>query len=530
MSICKACGAKLPDGSVFCDQCGAPLRGDDIDGYNEPARGDDVDSYESGAIAQVTPMTGLITPAPDRPTGRESRATPTLTPGQTFADRYKVEKIVGRGGMGTVYKTIDTISGKPAALKLINASYVGGDKAIQRLIEEGVTARDIRHPNVVAVYDVGLSSGQPYVAMEYLDGTSLREWHGRMMQRGETIPLRVAARITVEILDGLRAAHEAGVIHRDLKPENIILLQDPTEKTAPLKLLDFGIARAAGVVSSTSSHIGLGTPDYMAPEQRTNPDTAGPPADLYSLSVMLYELLVGVVPGRHWQPPSGGRSDVPQEVDALILKGMSDNRALRPQSAEQYRKELIAAVNRIPVAVDPADHAGGKKIPDNSALPWIIGGSAGVLVLLVVIGAVMGRGGGDTTHDTEQQITDVDTSTVVDRQDTSGTSKRTASSLANYYSGVWADGYGGHYNIQVSPNGAFSGSGRGGDGTPVNIRGGISGNSLQYTLNVGGVDVANGRGVQTDQCHFNYQTFDLYGNLNLTGTFHVNHEPGAPCP
>ncbi len=505
MSTCKACGAELPEGNVFCDHCGAPLKGDDVDGYDQAAGGEELDSYESGAVAQVTPMTGLITPDPDRPTGRETKATPALSPGETFADRYEVEKVVGRGGMGTVYKTIDTVSGKPTALKLINPSYVGGEKAIHRLIEEGVTARDIRHPNVVAVYDVGLSAEQAYVAMEYLDGISLREWHGRTMQRGETIPLRVAARITVEILDGLRAAHEAGVIHRDLKPENIILLQDPTEKSAPLKLLDFGISRAVGGASSTFSSTGLGTPDYMAPEQRTNPDTAGPPADLYSLSVMLYELLVGVVPGRHWQPPSGGRSDVPQEVDALILKGMSDNRALRPQSAEQYRKELVAAVNRIPVPPPPIppDPGGGTPAPVNRTLiAWIVGGSAAALLVIIAIAAAIF--GTDPNPNPPNPYA--------------------------YYSGEWADGYGGYYDIGVSPSGSFTGSGTSGDGTPVNIRGGISGNNLQYTLNVRGQDLANGRGVKTDACHFNFQTLDLYGNISLTGQFHVNHEPGEPCP
>jgi len=510
MSTCKSCGVKLSEGSIYCDQCGTPLRGDDVDGYNSPARGDDVDGYESGVIAQVTPMTGLITPDPDKPTGRETKAAPTLNPGQIFADRYKVEKIVGRGGMGTVYKTIDTISGKPTALKLINASYIGGEKSVRRLIEEGVTARDIRNPNVVAVYDVGLSGGQAFVAMEYLDGISLREWHGRAMRRGETIPLRVAARITVEILDGLRAAHEAGVIHRDLKPENIILLQDPTEKTAPLKLLDFGIARAAGAISSTSSNTGLGTPDYMAPEQRTNPDTAGPPADLYSLSVMLYELLVGVVPGRHWQPPSGGRSDIPQEVDALILKGMSDNRSLRPQSAEQYRKELVAGVNRIPVTlppVPPDPGSGNTPSPANGKqIAWIAGGSAAALFLIIAIAAAVsgsGPGPGPGPGNTNPY---------------------------DYYSGEWADGYGGYYDIDVSPNGSFSGSGSSGDGTPVGIRGGINGTSLQYMISVRGQDYAKGTGTKTDACHFNFQTFDLYGNPNLTGTFHVNHEPGEPCP
>lgn len=512
MSKCTACGAVLSKGSVFCDQCGAALRGDDVDGYNQPARGDDVDGYNTGAAPQLTSMTGLITPSPDRPTGYELKASPTLEPGQTFAGRYKIEKVIGQGGMGTVYKSLDTISGKPTALKLINAERVGGERAMRRLIEEGVTARDVRHPNVVAVYDVGQSDGQPFVAMEYLDGISLWEWHARLMQRGESVPMRVAARIAVEILQGLRAAHEAGVIHRDLKPENIILMREPTEKSAPLKLLDFGIARTANAPTSTSS-TGIGTPDFMAPEQRTNPDLVGPAADLYSLSVLLYYLLVNALPTLHWQPPSGGRSDVPQEVDDLILKGMSTNRNLRPQSAEEYRVALISAVNRIPFRPVPpnnniknnTDSGATSGAGTGALIAWIVGGSSAALLLLIVVISALMMNTGPVQPDANNPFA--------------------------YYSGEWEDGYGGYFNIDVSPNGSFEGSGETPDGTDVDIRGSMGGNALQYTLSKQGRDFANGQGVQTNQCHFNYETYNLNGSLALSGTFHVNHEAGdKKCP
>ena len=482
MTKCEHCNAAVSADAAFCDNCGKPVRG------------------ASGSVDQLTPMSGLITPDPDRPTGREPRANPTLQAGQIFADRYTIESVVGRGGMGVVYKSIDKVSGKAVALKLINASNMGGERAIQRLIEEGVTARDIRHPNVVAVYDVGLSGEQPFVAMEYLDGISLRSWQGRSMQRGTPVPLRVAVRIIVEVLDGLRAAHDAKVIHRDLKPENIILLADPTEQAAPLKLLDFGIARAAGNAASSFSGTGLGTPDYMAPEQRTNPDAAGPSADLYSIAVMLYELLVGVTPGRHWQPPSGGRSDVPVEIDAVILRGLSDNRDLRPQSAMQFRKELIDAVNRIPVKPEKRE----KEKPGKSPLIWAGAGAAGLLGL-VVVAAAAGSG-------------------------SDGPLPPEPPPYESPYAGTWADGFGGYFDISIGADGSVSGSGNANDGTPISFRGSQNGNTFNFVMSSQGADIASGQGVTTDACHINFQSYDVYGQPTLSGTFHVDHEPGEPCP
>ena len=255
--------------------------------------------------------------------------------------------------MGVVYKALDqgANSSIPVALKLINARNISGESAMKRLIDEGLLTRDIRHPNIIAVYDVAISDGQPYVSMEYLQGDSLRTWISRRTLSDENppVPVRVAARIIMEILEGLRAAHAKGVIHRDLKPENILLTDDPTKDAAPLKILDFGIARAAGGVLKTGSGTGLGTPEYMAPEQRTNPDAVNASSDLYSVAIMFYELLVGVVPGRHWQPPSGGRSDVPQGIDTLINLGMSDNRTQRPKSADEFKSMLVNAMNGLPI-------------------------------------------------------------------------------------------------------------------------------------------------------------------------------------
>lgn len=337
MIACPTCKAQNPDGSIFCSTCGKPIAG--------PAPAAPVGDLSG--MNTIDPGILLSKPGPAR-----SEEQVALEPGTVFADRYTIEQVVGRGGMGIVYRAKDSIGDRSVALKLIRSDLLGGDAAVKRLVTEGVLTQDIRHKNVVNVYNVGQVDGQPFVAMEFAGGTSLREWLRQQVTARTEVPLRIAARIVAEILDGLDAAHSMGIVHRDLKPENVMLTADPTDVAAPLKILDFGIARAANKFESGTG-TGLGTPRYMAPEQITNPDAAGPSADLYSVSVMFYELLVDVLPQGHWQPPSGGRSDVSVGIDKLIERGLSNRPASRPQTAKEYRAELVAAVNNTAPAPPP---------------------------------------------------------------------------------------------------------------------------------------------------------------------------------
>ena len=206
---CSNCGADIPDDAEFCPECGAKQ------------------GVDFSAMQTVGGLDTVIDGLPaDLPPQYE-----TLSPGTVFAERFEIEGTIGQGGMGVVYKAKDTVSEEAVALKLIRPERLSGEAALKKLIDEGVTTRKLRHPNIVAVYDVGVSGDQPYVSMEYVDGVSLRSWHRQKLQAREDVPLRVAARIIAEILDGLKAAHEAGVIHRDLKPENIVLLESrPTRK------------------------------------------------------------------------------------------------------------------------------------------------------------------------------------------------------------------------------------------------------------------------------------------------------------
>lgn len=514
MSKCRNCGAAMAAEDRFCGECGA--------------------DQKAGLEAMMT-LGGLETLSDGQTRGGASREPmPELPAGAEFAGRYVIRSVIGKGGMGVVYRAEDNLVGKDVALKLIRPDRLSGPESVRRLISEGVTARDIRHTNIVAVYDVGEADGQPFVSMEYLKGQSLRDWHREKIRQREDIPLRVAARIVAEVLDGLSAAHAAGVIHRDLKPENIMLVGEPGEAAAPLKILDFGIARAAGAGLESGTGTGIGTPRYMAPEQVTNPDTAGPPADLYSLSIIFYELLVDVLPQGHWQPPSGGRADVPAGIDRLIERGLANRPANRPQTAAEYRKALVDAVNLavtprtsrvLPI---PANDTESVTFDRKALLKW--GGiGMGVLLVLGIVGAALdGDDSGSTGPAYNGASGYSSTPTPDDFSSRIGT--QTQASVSSL-SGYWMDDQGQRYTMRVGNDGAFSGSGTNAYGFPVQFSGRINGAAGSFTVTMPTAGMSfNGR-LQWDRgCHIDYQVFDQMNAVTDQGRFHVNHSPGAPCP
>lgn len=336
MPACPACQIDAPADARFCPACGATM--------SEPA----LQAQDVAATAGLQTVSGLETMAPGQNTigPDQDPKGADIEPGMVVADKYRIERAIGAGGMGAVYKAIETVTDMPVALKVIPREHVRSEKAVQRLIEEGKTTRTIAHKNIVRTYDIGLWQGAPYIAMEYVEGKPLHIWRTEKMTRNEPVPARVAGQIIKEVLNGLEAAHSQGVIHRDLKPENIMLIGEPTEKEAKVRIVDFGIALAAAHKTTDSTGTGLGTQLYMAPEQIRNAHAANPAADLYSVSRIFYELIVGVLPTGHWSPPSDGRSDVPRTIDELIQRGLSANREMRPQSAAEYRQEMIEGFNQ----------------------------------------------------------------------------------------------------------------------------------------------------------------------------------------
>ena len=507
MKTCQKCQSEMPADAAFCPECGVGIGGADSGGLET--------------------LGGLPTIAEESTAHHRSEGA-TLELGSLFAERYEIEGVLGAGGMGVVYRAIDGVTKRPVALKLIRPERIGGRGEIERLVAEGVTARDIRHPNVVAVYDVGEFEGQPFLSMELLEGQSLRGWLRANSAAGKDAPFMVVARIIAEILKGLEAAHTAGVIHRDLKPENVFLLKEPTAKEVSLKILDFGIARTTATSGGSDSTSGLGTPHYMAPEQITNADQAGPAADLYSLSVLFYELLVGVLPQGHWQPPSGGRSDVPMAIDALIERGLSNRPGSRPRSASAYAAALQAGSVKNSIG-DMQERLKKRFELFRNRKAWLWGFAA--ILALAVISEMLPDGSSSFPNDGEPWFESEGQGFLRgdslgpdegDAFDEDSMDEQTDLEVGDL-SGMWFDGYGGVYDVKVSRLGRVTGTGTSMDGTPLEFKGRIRDGEFTYKLYSMGYALGEGNGSWDGGPHVAFATYGPDGMLNLKGTFHVNH-------
>src|SRR5438874_750291 len=274
--------------------------------------------------------------------------------GTLFDGRYKVVRRLGAGGMANVYLAEDQELGRRVAIKILNDRHAGDDQFIERFRREAKNAAGLSHPNIVSIYDRGEAEGTYYIAMEYLDGRSLKEL---IVARGPA-PVPVAIDYARQILTAIRFAHRHGIVHRDIKPHNVLV-----DAEGRLKVTDFGIARA-GTSQMTEAGSIIGTAQYLSPEQ-----AKGAPvdqtSDLYSVGVVLYELLTGVVPFsgdtpveiamKHLStvpaPPSAKRADVPRDLDLVVMRALAKDPSERYQSAEEMDADL-RRVNR-GVAISP---------------------------------------------------------------------------------------------------------------------------------------------------------------------------------
>ncbi len=262
-----------------------------------------------------------------------------------LGDRYEVERLVGEGGMATVYLATDLRHGRKVAIKTLRAELAASIGA-ERFLREIRLAANLQHPNVLALYDSGEADGILYYVMPFIEGESLR---GRL-NREQQLPLHDAVRITREAAEALAYAHEHGVVHRDIKPENILL------QNGHAVVADFGIARALDAAGEklTQTGMAVGTPHYMSPEQSLGADHADGRSDIYSLGCVLYELLAGQPPfdgpnsrailARHAmeQVPSIRivRQSVPEELEDAVLQALEKTPADRFQKMSEMADVL----------------------------------------------------------------------------------------------------------------------------------------------------------------------------------------------
>jgi hypothetical protein len=264
-----------------------------------------------------------------------------------IGERYELLQILGRGGMGLVYKARDRVSGDVLALKVINPEIAYSSHVIERFKAELRLARKITHKNVCRVHDLSQFGSIHVLSMEYVDGETLRQ----ILRRDETLSLRHGLRLMRQVIDALEEAHRQGVAHRDLKPENILVSSDGT-----VKVMDFGLARSlSDETTSTVPGAILGTPAYMSPEQAAG-KPAGQRSDIYALGLMLYEMFTGRrafeadtsvgLAAKHIHetplPPSTLEPDLPQRIETAILRCLEKDPKKRFGSVRELDSALVA--------------------------------------------------------------------------------------------------------------------------------------------------------------------------------------------
>jgi serine/threonine-protein kinase len=280
---------------------------------------------------------------------RPAPITTSLEPGQVLAQRYRVQRLLGKGGMGAVYLADDEVLGELVALKVISSAFASDEAAmITRFRREAAAARRVSSPSVIRIHDLGEARpGLLYLSMEYFAGRTLTEV---IAQRG-VVPLKDVQDMLVQIGAGLEAAHQAGVIHRDLKPSNVLV-----GERGMVKIIDFGLATTAVGDGLTATGAILGTPHYMAPEQvRGKPVDAR--TDIYALGALAYHLVCGRPPfagdnpiaigfahlSEPVVPPRQLRRDVPAGLDAAIIAALAKTPDERPPSAKLFIDQAYAA-------------------------------------------------------------------------------------------------------------------------------------------------------------------------------------------
>jgi serine/threonine-protein kinase len=267
-----------------------------------------------------------------------------IVKGQKISDRYEIKKLIGEGGMANVYLGYDTILERDVAIKVLRGDLADDEKFVRRFRREAQSASLLNHPNIVQIYDVGEDDGNFYIVMEYIKGQTLKQ----IIKKRGHLSLAETIDIMSQLTDGLSHAHESYIIHRDIKPQNIMVLDD-----GMVKITDFGIAMAVNASDLTQTNSVMGSVHYLPPEQASGRGSTIK-SDIYSLGIVMYEMLMGVMPFRgetaveiamkQLKDPIPSmrkeRDDIPQSVENIILKATAKNPKNRYNNVKELYEDL----------------------------------------------------------------------------------------------------------------------------------------------------------------------------------------------
>ena len=330
---CPVCAANNPEAASQCGTCHTPFPFPlSLETLNPQETLNESGTPEAWSAAVTPPISGVAAAGDD------------LEKGRVLAGRYEILQLLGRGGMGAVYKARDTELERTVALKLIRPELARNPEILRRFKQELILARQVTHKNVIRIFDLGQSDGIKFITMDFVEGKDLRVL---LAERGK-FPAEEAARLMLQICRALEAAHGEGVIHRDLKPQNIMVSGD-----GRVYVMDFGIARSAHLPGMTQTGALVGTPEYMSPEQARG-EKLTERSDLFSLGVILYELLTGKSPypadaplGTLWKrlqekpkAPIEVEPTVPKPLNDLVMSALEIEPEKRMSSAQEMAQQL----------------------------------------------------------------------------------------------------------------------------------------------------------------------------------------------
>jgi tetratricopeptide (TPR) repeat protein/predicted Ser/Thr protein kinase len=408
---CTYCKAENPPNAAACGKCGKavppseatfignePVKQPKPSSKIEPPK--DTNPASKGEdrqgkfVATKTPATpegwsisNTRAPAPALPHGE-------FAPGTVLGDRYEILALLGQGGMGAVYKARDTELDRLVALKIIRPELTTNPEILKRFKQELILARQVTHRNVIRIFDLGQADGFKFITMEYLEGQDLR---GVLRTKGKLTP-EEAARVILQICRALEAAHGEGVIHRDLKPQNIMM-----DANGRAYVMDFGIARSAHLPGMTQTGALVGTPEYMSPEQAKG-EKLGEQSDIFSLGVILYELVVGQSPYYSETPLATLWKRLQEkarplcEIDPTIPKAFSDivEKALEVEpenrfaNANEFAQHLESWLGISPSMIGSITDQALKPLPAQKPI-WKYTAIAATVLLLAIAGIGLPR-------------------------------------------------------------------------------------------------------------------------------------------